>query len=48
LTTEFVKVMGGVESSIFTRFRKRLAEGFKALNKNAEKIILLVQMIGSA
>ena len=48
LNSDFIEVLGGEDSEGFRRFRKYFQRGFYALHKNVEKIVLLVQMIGSA
>jgi phosphatidylinositol 4-kinase B len=48
LTNDFMEVMGGVTSEGFKRFRKHFIHGFYALHKNSDKLVLLVQMLGSA
>lgn len=45
LTEEYVTVMGGVESDTFRDFRRKMARGFQALQLNAEKIIIIVEMM---
>jgi len=45
LTEEYVTVMGGVDSDTFRDFRKKMARGFMALQLNAEKIIIIVEMM---
>ena len=40
-----VAVLGGQDSNKFDDFRKRMARGFIALQENAEKIIILVEMM---
>ncbi len=40
-----VQVLGGQNSNKFDDFRKRMAKGFQVLQENAEKIILLVEMM---
>ena len=45
LTDEFVDVMGGLDSSHFKKFRQKLIEGFKAIQKKAEHLICLVEMM---
>ena len=45
LTQEMIAVLGGQDSSKFDDFRKRMARGFIALQENAEKIIILVEMM---
>ena len=45
LTQEMVDVLGGQGSKKFEDFRKRMARGFQALQNNAEKIIILVEMM---
>ena len=38
-------VMGGENSDKFRDFRLRMAKGFSALQANAEKIVILVEMM---
>lgn len=45
LTQEWIDVLGGEQSKKFDDFRKRMAKGFSALQDNAEKIIILVEMM---
>ena len=45
LTQEWIDVLGGEQSKKFDDFRKRMAKGFSALQENAEKIIILVEMM---
>lgn len=45
LTDEFVGVMNGLESSHFKRFRRKLIDGFKAVQSKAEHLICLVEMM---
>ncbi|CAD8142504.1 unnamed protein product [Paramecium pentaurelia] len=45
LTDEYVDILGGFDSNLFKRFRKMFFEGFKAIRKHKEKIILLVKMM---
>ena len=45
LTQEMMQVMGGESSNTFRDFRMRMARGFCALQANAEKIIILVEMM---
>ena len=45
LTQEMIAVLGGQDSNKFDDFRKRMARGFIALQENAEKIIILVEMM---
>ena len=40
-----IDVLGGQDSKKFEDFRKRMAKGFQALQANAEKIIILVEMM---
>lgn len=40
-----VDVLGGQDSKKFQDFRQRMARGFMALQENAEKIIILVEMM---
>lgn len=45
LTQEMLDVMGGEGSKTFRDFRTRMTRGFCALQANAEKIIILVEMM---
>lgn len=45
LNQEMLDVLGGEDSSKFRDFRHRMAKGFMALQANAEKIIILVEMM---
>jgi len=45
LTTEFVDVMGGINSPNFSKFRKLLWKAFIAASKHYEKIAILVEMM---
>ena len=45
LTQEMIDVLGGQDHKKFDDFRKRMAAGFKVLQNNAEKIIILVEMM---
>lgn len=45
LTQEMLDVMGGENSDKFRDFRTRMARGFCALQANAEKIIIIVEMM---
>lgn len=44
-TTEYLEVLGGIQSKVFKQFKKYMAQGFTALQKNADKIIVLVEMM---
>lgn len=45
LTAEYVEVMGGARSSLFTTFRKLCIQAFLAARKYRERILLLVEMM---
>jgi phosphatidylinositol 4-kinase len=45
LSEELVEVLGAKDSKNFKRFRTLMVEGFKALHDNADKIILVVEMM---
>ncbi|CAD8165800.1 unnamed protein product [Paramecium pentaurelia] len=45
LTEEYVEILGGYDSNLFKRFRKMFFEGFKAIRRHKDKIILLVKMM---
>lgn len=44
-TTEYLDVLGGLQSKMFKQFKKYMQQGFTALQKNADKIIVLVEMM---
>ncbi|KDO24207.1 hypothetical protein SPRG_10636 [Saprolegnia parasitica CBS 223.65] len=45
LTKEMVEVLGGVQSPMFAKFVQLFAAGFVALQRNAEKILTLVEIM---
>ena len=45
LTAEQVEVLGGNHSPMFNLYREYLKDGFMALQENAEKIIIIVEMM---
>eukprot|EP00997_Jenningsia_sp_PLL12_P009769 NODE_67_length_2743_cov_64.185969_g63_i0.p3 GENE.NODE_67_length_2743_cov_64.185969_g63_i0~~NODE_67_length_2743_cov_64.185969_g63_i0.p3 ORF type:complete len:74 (+),score=8.15 NODE_67_length_2743_cov_64.185969_g63_i0:2307-2528(+) len=45
LSEELVEVLGEQGSDNFKRFRQLMVDGFKALHENADKIILIVEMM---
>lgn len=45
LTAEQVEVLGGARSQTFAEYREYLKQGFLALQANAEKIIIIVEMM---
>lgn len=45
LTQEYIDLMGGVDSPLFEQFRDLLKQAFKVLRKQAESIIILVEMM---
>ena len=45
LTAEQVEVLGGPRSQSFAEYREYLKQGFLALQANAEKIIIIVEMM---
>ena len=49
LTEDWLRIMGGLHSKAFKRFRKLCIAGFVALRKRSEKIMLIIDMyrIGS-
>ena len=44
-TVEYLELMGGLESPMFTYFKDLLLAGYLELRKHHEKIILLVEMM---
>jgi len=45
LTQEQVDVLGGDRSQSFHEFRELMKQGFLALQENAEKIIIIIEMM---
>jgi phosphatidylinositol 4-kinase len=45
LSQEYLDILGGLNSSKFTQFKKLLLQGFLALRKHADEIVLLVEMM---
>jgi len=45
LSEELVEVLGDQDSDNFKRFRHLMIDGFKALHENADKIVLIVEMM---
>lgn len=45
LMTEYIEVLGGVDSDLFRRFRGLFFKGFVALRKHSDRILLLVKMM---
>ncbi|OMP83572.1 Phosphatidylinositol 4-kinase PIK1alpha [Diplodia seriata] len=48
LTQEYVDVLGGVGSPGFNLFKSLCKQAFQALRKDAERIVMLVEMMGKA
>lgn len=46
LTQEYVDVLGGVESTAFKLFKDKTKEAFQALRRDAERIVMLVELMG--
>lgn len=46
LTQEYVDVLGGVGSPAFEEFKELCKQAFQALRKEAERIVMLVEMMG--
>lgn len=46
LTLEYVEVLGGVEGPHFRLFVERMKDAFQALRREAERIIVLVELMG--
>lgn len=47
LSQDFVQVMGGVRSTAFVEFRGLVVKGYKALRRQSNKIVLLLEMLRS-
>ncbi|GAB7348784.1 hypothetical protein MBLNU459_g7507t2 [Dothideomycetes sp. NU459] len=46
LTLEYVEVLGGVDSAAFKKFKDLMKEAFQALRREAERIVMLVELMG--
>lgn len=46
LTQEYVDVLGGVDSAAFKVFKDKMKEAFQALRRDAERIVMLVELMG--
>ncbi|PNS17468.1 hypothetical protein CAC42_7151 [Sphaceloma murrayae] len=46
LTGEYIEVLGGLEGSGYRLFVKRMKEAFQALRREAERIVMLVELMG--
>lgn len=47
LLSEYIEILGGVESKLFEKFRKLFYQGFMAARKHQDKILILVKMLYS-
>ncbi|KAL4507121.1 hypothetical protein ABPG72_001914 [Tetrahymena utriculariae] len=48
LLTDYINVLGGVNSDLFKQFRQLFHKGFMAARKNQDKILILVKMFYSS
>ncbi|KAK6434139.1 Phosphatidylinositol 4-kinase pik1alpha (PI4-kinase)(PtdIns-4-kinase) [Oleoguttula sp. CCFEE 5521] len=46
LTFEYVELLGGIDSTAFLRFKDLLKDAFQALRRDAERIVMLVELMG--
>lgn len=46
LTQEYVDVLGGLDTAAFKRFRELCKDAFQALRREAERIVMLVELMG--
>lgn len=46
LTLEYVEVLGGLEGAAFLKFKELLKDAFQALRREAERIVMLVELMG--
>nr|OQO21791.1 hypothetical protein B0A51_09593 [Rachicladosporium sp. CCFEE 5018] len=46
LTFEYVELLGGIEGPAFIRFKELLKNAFQALRRDAERIVMLVELMG--
>ncbi|CAD8152555.1 unnamed protein product [Paramecium pentaurelia] len=47
LLSEYIEILGGVQSDLFKKFRELFYKGFMALRKHSDRILLLVKMMYS-
>jgi len=47
LLSEYVEILGGVESELFKTFRRLFFKGFQAARKHQDKILILAKMLYS-
>lgn len=48
ITSDIIRLLGGLEGDGFKRFRERMIEGYQALHEDNEKLIILVQMLAQS
>ncbi|KAH0263440.1 hypothetical protein KCU71_g20384, partial [Aureobasidium melanogenum] len=46
LTQEYIDVLGGMDSAPFAKFKQHMKEAFQALRREAERIVMLVDLMG--
>lgn len=46
LTLEYVELLGGIEGAAFVKFKELLKDAFQALRRDAERIVMLVELMG--
>ena len=46
LTFEYVEVLGGLDGAAFTVFKDSMKDAFQALRREAERIVMLVELMG--
>ncbi|KAI4846543.1 hypothetical protein E4T44_05009 [Aureobasidium sp. EXF-8845] len=46
LTQEYIDVLGGLDSAPFGKFKQHMKEAFQALRREAERIVMLVELMG--
>ena len=46
LTLEYLQLLGGVEGAAFARFKELMKVAFQALRREAERILMLVELMG--
>jgi len=46
LTLEYLQLLGGVEGAAFARFKESMKVAFQALRREAERILMLVELMG--
>lgn len=47
MLADYVDILGGVDSELFSKFRRRFFKGFLAAKRHQDKILILAKMLYS-